>query len=141
MGEAREVMDRVTEAAFSGDADALGRLYADDAVAETPDEGTLRGRDAIVTWLMKFDQAFPDASFELTAGHEAGDAAIDEGYLNGTNSGSLPMPGGQTLPATGRTVRIRACDVATVRDGLVTSHHFYYDQMEFLEQLGLAPEA
>jgi steroid delta-isomerase-like uncharacterized protein len=140
MGEARKIMDRVTEAVFSSDVEALRGLYAEDAVAETPDEGTLRGRDAVVAWLAKFDEAFPDASFELTAAHESGDTAIDEGYLVGTNSGPLPMPDGQSLPATGKAVRIRACDVATVRDGRVTSHHFYYDQMEFLGQLGLVPE-
>jgi hypothetical protein len=38
-------------------------------------------------------------------------------------------------------VRIRSCDAVTVEGGLVTSHRFYYDQMDFLGQLGLAPEA
>jgi hypothetical protein len=28
--------------------------------------------------------------------------------------------------------------VATVRDGVITNHRFYFDQMEFLSQLGLA---
>ena len=27
-----------------------------------------------------------------------------------------------------------------VRDGRVVSHRFYFDQMEFLAQLGLAPQ-
>jgi len=30
--------------------------------------------------------------------------------------------------------------VATVEDGAVTSHRFYFDQMEFLGQLGLLPD-
>jgi ketosteroid isomerase-like protein len=30
--------------------------------------------------------------------------------------------------------------LATVRDGRIISHRFYYDQMEFLGQLGLVPE-
>ena len=42
MGQAREVMDRVTEAAMSNDAETLKQLYAPEAVAETPDEGTIR---------------------------------------------------------------------------------------------------
>jgi ketosteroid isomerase-like protein len=44
------------------------------------------------------------------------------------------------MSATGNRVRLRSCDAATVEDGLVTSHRFYYDQMEFLRQLGLTPE-
>jgi hypothetical protein len=35
---------------------------------------------------------------------------------------------------------MRSCDVATVEEGVVTSHRFYFDSMEFLGQLGLAPE-
>jgi hypothetical protein len=31
-------------------------------------------------------------------------------------------------------------DAATVADGVVTSHRFYFDQLELLGQLGLAPE-
>ncbi len=51
------------------------------------------------------------------------------------------MPDGQSIPPTGKNVRVRGCDAATVEDGLVTSHRFYFDQMELLGQLGLAPEA
>ncbi len=43
MGEAREVMDRVTDAVMKGDSEALKALYAPDAVAETPDQGTIAG--------------------------------------------------------------------------------------------------
>ena len=48
MGEAREILDRVTEAVFKGDSEALKALYAPNAVAETPDQGTISGRDQIL---------------------------------------------------------------------------------------------
>ena len=92
-------------------------LYASDAVAETPDEGTLHGADAIAGWLVKFGEAFPDAKYEQVNGFEIGDTAVDEGFFTGTNTGSLPMPGGESIPPTGRAIRIRACDLATVNDG------------------------
>lgn len=138
MGEARDVMDRVTAAMESNDAEAAKALYASDAVAETPDEGTLRGADAIGDWLIKFAGAFPDAKWEQANGFEIGDTAIDEGFFTGTNTGPLPMPGGESVPPTGKAIRLRACDLAKVRDGAITSHRFYFDQMEFLSQLGLA---
>lgn len=141
MGEAREIMNRVTEAVFNQDGEALKQLYAPDAVAETPDQGTISGRDEVVAWTLEFLAAFPDASYESAREHEAGDTAIDEGYLVGTNTGPLAMPEGESIPATGKSVRLRACDAATVENGLVTSHRFYFDQMDFLGQLGLAPEA
>ena len=46
MGQARETMDRVTAAVMSGDRDALGQLYAADAVAETPEGPRLAGSSA-----------------------------------------------------------------------------------------------
>ncbi len=140
MGEARRVMDEVTEAAFSGDASAFGKCYAENARAVTPDAGELTGRDEIVNWMRQFTEALPDSKWESLAKYESGDTAIDEGYVVGTNTGPLVMPTGETLPATGKQVRIRGCDVATVQEGRITTHRFYYDQMEFLGQLGLAPE-
>jgi ketosteroid isomerase-like protein len=141
MGEAREVMDRLTEAVFKKDREALTALYAPDAVAETPDQGTISGRDAIDAYLGELFEAFPDASYESVHEHESGDTAIDEGYFVGTNTGPLIGPTGETIEGTGNSVRIRACDIATVESGVVTSHRFYFDNMDFLGQLGLAPGA
>jgi ketosteroid isomerase-like protein len=139
MGEAREVLNRVTEKVFSNDREGLSQLYAPDAVGETPDQGTVQGRDAVVDWALEFLVAFPDAKYESVQEHEAGNTAIDEGYFVGTNTGPLRLPDGE-VPATGKSVRVRACDCATVENGLVTSHRFYFDQMDFMTQLGLVPE-
>ena len=141
MGEAREVMDRITDAILKGDSEALKALYAQDAVAETPDQGTITGRDQIAAYLAEFGTAFPDAAWEERAKHEGGDTAIDEGTFVGTNTGSMTGPNGETIPATGRSVRIRECDVATVENGVVTSHRFYFDVQDWATQLGLAPES
>ena len=139
MGEAREVMDRVTEAALSKDSEALKALYAPDAVAETPDQGTINGADGVVAYLGEFLTAFPDASFESTNKHESGADAVDEGYFVGTHTGPLTGPGGETIEGTGKSLRLRSCDIATVDGGVVKSHRFYFDNMDFLGQLGLAP--
>ena len=132
-------MDRLTDAALKGDSEALKALYAQDAVAETPDQGTITGRDEIAAYMGEFSAAFPDAAWEYRYKHEAGDTAIDEGYFVGTNTGSLTGPNGETIPATGRRVRLRECDVVTVENGVVTSHRFYFDVQDWLTQLGLAP--
>jgi ketosteroid isomerase-like protein len=138
VGEAREVMDRLTDAAMKGDSEAVKALYAQDAVAETPDQGTITGRDQIAAYLGEFSAAFPDAAWEGQYKHEAGDTAIDEAYFVGTNTGSLTGPNGETIPATGRRVRSRECDVVTVENGVVTSHRFYFDVQDWLTQLGLS---
>ncbi|MBK5308205.1 MAG: nuclear transport factor 2 family protein [Frankiaceae bacterium] len=136
MGQAREVLDKVTEAILAGDRKAIARLYAEDAVADTPDEGRLVGRDAVADYLAGFARAFPTIEWEPISQLEVGDTAIDEGYIIGTNTGPIATPEGD-LPATGRTIRLRECDLLTVRDGLAVSHRFHYDQIDMLTQLGL----
>ncbi|MFE6287976.1 ester cyclase [Streptomyces sp. NPDC057877] len=141
MGEAREVMDRLTRAVTTrADLNTVAELFAEDAVAVTPD-GEFHGRDDIVGWWRQMTEAMPDAAYEPEHGYEAGDTAIDEGFYRGRNTGPLQLPTGQTLPATDKEVRIHGVDMATVEDGRIVSYRVYYDQMEFLGQLGLLPPA
>lgn len=140
MGQAREVMDRLNRAMESKDKETLSSSYAAEAVAYTPDQGEIRGRDAIISYLFDLWEAMPDVRYEQTGRHESGNVAIDEGIVTGTNTGPLRMPTGESLKATGKELRLHSCDVATVENGEITSHHFYFDQVEFLTQLGLMRE-
>jgi ketosteroid isomerase-like protein len=141
MGEARDILDQVTDAVMTlKDLAAAGACYRDDAVAVTPDQGQIVGRDGIVEYLGHFIEAFPDAQYEYLAKHESGNVAIDEGYFVGTNTGDLTTPDGERIPATGKPVRVRDCDVVVAEGGLIQEHRFYFDQMELLGQLGLLPE-
>jgi ketosteroid isomerase-like protein len=140
MGQAREVMDRLNKAMEVKDKETLARSYATDAVAYTPDQGELRGRDAITSYLFEFWESMPDVRYDQTGRHESGNVAIDEGIIIGTNTGPLRLPSGETLQPTGRELRVHSCDVATVENGEIISHHFYFDQVEFLSQLGLMRE-
>lgn len=140
MGEAREVLDRATAARLGQDFDAMAACYAENAVAVTPDQGEIRGRQAVLEYLRQQTEAFPGTGYEPIQKHESDNVAIDEGYLSGTHTKPLPMPSGDAVPPTGKQIRVRACDVATVEGGVITRHHFYFDQMEVLEQLGLGQE-
>ncbi|WP_210505733.1 ester cyclase [Naasia sp. SYSU D00057] len=137
MGIAREVADRATAALEANDLEAVRACYAEDAVAVTPDSGELRGRDAVVRWLSVWGEAFPDGGYESSAQYEDGNVAIDEGYLTGVHTGPLRTPSGDSIPPTGRSVRVRSCDIAVVEGGVITRHHFYFDSEDFTRQLGL----
>ncbi|CAM5300349.1 hypothetical protein SALBM311S_09454 [Streptomyces alboniger] len=141
MGQAREVMDRLTDALTAHqDIKVVGELYADDAVAFTPDEGEIHGRDHIVEYWRQMTEAVPEATFETLHAYEVGDTAIDEGFFSGRNTGPLQLPTGETLPATQKELRIRGVDIATVKDGRIVHYRLYFDEMEFLGQLGLLPD-
>jgi ketosteroid isomerase-like protein len=140
MGEARDIMDRLTRALVSKDFETVSTLYAQEAVAVDPGAGKIKGAEGIVEFYRTFLDAFSDLNWEPLHQHESGNTAFDEGYLVGTNSGPIALPSGDSIPATGKSMRLRECDAVTVENGVITSHRFYYDQMEFLGQLGLAPE-
>lgn len=140
MGEAREVMDRFTEALTGTDLKAAMECFAEDAVAVTPD-GEVRGRESIGEYWRQMTDALPDSTYESTYTHESGDTAIDEGYFAGRNTGPLVLPSGESLEPTQKEVRVRGCDVATVENGKIVSYRLYFDQLDFLGQLGLLPNA
>ncbi|WP_037674555.1 ester cyclase [Streptomyces griseus] len=141
MSEARDVMDRLTEALTTkADAKLIAELYAPDAVAVTPDGGELHGRENIADYWRQMTEMLTEARYESVYSYEVGDTAIDEGFFHGRNTGPIPLPSGETLPATQKEIRIRGVDFAKVRDGRIVSYRLYFDQMDFLSQLGLLPE-
>ncbi|MBT2398094.1 nuclear transport factor 2 family protein [Streptomyces sp. ISL-100] len=141
MGQAREVMDQLTEAlTTSTDLKVVMECFAEDAVAITPD-GEIRGRENIAEYWRQMTDAIPNSAYESAYKHESGNTAIDEGYFTGRNTGPLVMPSGETLEATQRDVRVRGCDIATVENGKIVSYRLYFDQLDFLGQLGLLPNA
>ncbi|WP_060883728.1 ester cyclase [Streptomyces caniscabiei] len=141
MGQARELMDQLTEALTTHqDPKTVANLFAEDAVAHTPDGGELHGRDAIAGYWQQMTDAMPEARYESLASFEVGDTAIDEGVFSGTNTGPLAFPDGTSIPATHKDISMRGVDFATVRDGQIVSYRLYFDQLDFLNQLGLLPE-
>ena len=140
MGEARQTIDQMTKCMENRDMEGLAALYAEDAVATTPDAGELKGREAIVAYLTTIVVALPDFRWESLAEHESGNTSADEGWVCGTNTGPIELPDGSVIPPTGRSVRVRGVDLATVENGQIVRHNFYFDQVEFLTQLGLMPE-
>jgi ketosteroid isomerase-like protein len=137
MGQPRELMDRVTQAVMIGDLEALREVYAPDVVVTTPDAGTLQGIDAFIEWNRAFIDAFTDRDYRSDRALETEECAIDQGDFIGTNTRPLQLPDGQSLPPTGKQVRVRSVDVATVREGKIVRHDFYFDQLDMLSQLGL----
>jgi steroid delta-isomerase-like uncharacterized protein len=134
--DARQTFDRLTAAVNTHDAEAAARCYGADAVMVSP-EGEVKGRDQIAAWHRQYVEAFPDLRITSRNKFGSGDEVADEWSLTGTNTGPLAMPDGTSIPATGKSVSLRGCDAATVKDGQIVNHRLYYDQLEMLTQLGL----
>lgn len=137
MGQPRELMDRVTGALLSRDFEGLRELYDPHVVAVTPDAGELHGVAEIIEYFRAVAETFPVLSYESVGEYESGPCAIDQGDVLGHNTGPIHLPNGQTLPASGKQVRLRSMDVATVHEGRIVRHEWYWDQLELLTQLGV----
>jgi predicted ester cyclase len=83
--------------------------------------------------------AFPDNEWVIAHQVASGDTVATEYLLEGTHSGTLTTPVGALTP-TGKRVRSRLCDVSRVSDDQIASVHLYWDNLAFMEALGVLPE-
>ena len=82
--------------------------------------------------------AIPDSRATFDAVHVAGNTVILEVTWRGKQSGPLQTPSGQ-IPATGKSIEIRACQLVDVSDGKVQRVRHYFDMATLLAQLGVSP--
>jgi ketosteroid isomerase-like protein len=139
MTSPRAVTDAFTAAYNAHQVTRAAEYYRPDVVLSTPDAGELMGREQAAEYLRASLEAFPDARVEVLVKHDSGDTTIDEWTFHGTHTGPLPLPSGETLPATGRRVSVRGVDVVTHAGGGIASHRMYFDQVQFPSALGLVP--
>jgi len=127
-------------AAFNGhDAERLANLYTDDQVTVLPGAPEpVRGRKNKEEMVAGYFRAFPDLTLEIPLVLVSGNHVVCAGHMAGTNTGPLVSPEGE-MPPTGRRVNIRMAFILRVRpDGQIEEDQTYFDEAEFLKQLGLA---
>ena len=135
--DARTVFDALTDAVNRQDREAIAACYAPDVTVVSPD-GTLTGREAAAKLIYGYIDAFPDLHVTSWSKVTSGEMAVDEFTIEGTNTGPIATPEGESIPPTGRAFSLRCIDVGVIRDGQIVSHRSYWDQLDLLTQLGLA---
>ena len=126
----------------AGDHEAFLAMQADDAVWRVPG-AELHGKEELRGWLHPFWQGFSSYRHEFSRVVEAGDDVVwAEGTFSGVNDGPLVMPDGGEAPPTGRPVSFRfgMSIVGDYEAEQAKEINIYFDQLEFLAQLGLVPE-
>ena len=129
---------RHDEAFNAHDPEARIATLTPDTELVLPGGMALSGPEQAVGILQAFWEAMPDATVTVTNQVAAGDTIALESTLAGTHTGTFRTPGGE-IPPSGNRVEIHAVAVKRVRDGKVASEHLYYDQLDFLQQLGAMP--
>lgn len=127
------LFDRRGDAFARRDADALGALYAPDAVVDSPIAGgTVRGRDANVEVLRSFFTAFPDVQFTREALLVDGTHAAEQLTMTGTDDGGF-----MGVPATHKPFQIAMICICELRDGAIAHERRIYDFTGMLVQIGI----
>ena len=92
--------------------------------------------DLIMTWL-GWATAIPDSRATVHAAFTSGDTVVLEMTWRGTQTGPLQTPTG-TIPATGKRIEIRSCQVVEIANDKAQAIRHYFDMMTLLQQLGVA---
>ena len=135
MPSARDVILQHIDAVNGHDSDA--DPWAADAEMTAPG-GQVSGRDNVIGFIGVFQEAFPDLRLNVEQFVTDGPAAAAEGTITGTHDGVLHTPNGDVAP-TGRAVEFRWAAVYVTDGDTLKSEHLFFDQMDFLGQLGLLP--
>jgi len=141
------MVDAAFEAINNQDWDHLYGLHVDNIVMSVPDLPVpLEGRVAVQERLRSWGEALPDLSWTRVRGFGQGDWVCVELLITGTHKGPLHQGFDQKLleqhsdgvvPPTGNRIELRGCVVYKVEQGEISESHIYYDQLEFMKQLGL----
>ena len=134
MADVIELARRHDDAFNAHDADGRAAIEAPDIELVMPGM-TLRGHDEVMQVLRAFWEALPDVTITAEDLLVAGDVVVAEGSLAGTHNGTFRTPQGE-IPRTGNPVTLRYAAIKRFKDERLVSEHLYFDQVEFLQQLG-----
>jgi ketosteroid isomerase-like protein len=97
-----------------------------------------KGRQGVAEFWTVFMDAFPDNRVVLL--HAIGnnsDLGAEESVFEGTHTGTLVAADGSEIPPTGKRVSLGFSGIHSTRGDMLASSHFYFDNLEFLTQLGV----
>lgn len=127
---------RITVDCFNTREFEKGAAYLSDEMewTEVPSGEVFRGPSGFIREYTAWTRAFPDGRVEITNLIDAGDWIVVENVVRGTNTGPMLGPDGE-IPATGKFVEVKLCDVMRLRDGKVVEGRSYFDLDSLQRQL------
>jgi steroid delta-isomerase-like uncharacterized protein len=134
MADVIELARRHDDAFNAHDADGRAAIEAPDVELVMPGM-TLRGHEQVMQAVQAFWEALPDATIRAHDHVAAADVVAAEGTIAGTHTGTFRTPQGE-IPPSGNSVMLRYAAIKRFKDDRLVSEHLYFDQLEFLQQLG-----
>ena len=116
-----------------GRTNILDTAYAEDVVLHHTKPET-KGKAAAKAYYANFVTGFSDRKFTVVETFAKGEKLVKYWRFTGTHTGVF-----FGIPATGKKVDVIGCTIAKIVDGKITEEQDFFDNLEFLQQLGLIP--
>ena len=115
-----------------GNVAVLDTAYAPDVVLHTVPE--IEGAANAKAFYANYVTGFSDREFIIKETFAQGNKLTKYWEFKGTHTGSF-----FGIPATGKKIDVIGCTIATIVNGKITEERDFFDNLEFLRQLGLMP--
>jgi steroid delta-isomerase-like uncharacterized protein len=115
--------------------DLIDEVYAADVVWHEPDQD-IQGLEEARQFIDMYKTAFPDLNATVEDVIAEGEKAVSRVTVRGTHQGEVEEFG----PPTGRQVEAQIITIHRIEGDKIVEDWDSYDQLSFMQQLGLAPE-
>jgi steroid delta-isomerase-like uncharacterized protein len=110
----------------------LDTAYAENAVLHTVPE--TKGKANCIAYYANYVTGFSNRQFIVKESFSAGNKLVKYWQFKGKHTGTF-----FGIPATNKDVDVIGCTIATIVNGKITEEQDFFDNLEFLQQLGLMP--
>jgi predicted ester cyclase len=119
--------------------DRLGESHAKDIVVTWPDGHETKGIDAHISDLKSMFVYAPDIAIkEHPIRFGSGSFTTATGIMTGTFTKPMPLPGGKSIPATGKRFALGMVTIGHWTKGKMDHEWLFWDNADFMKQIGLA---
>jgi steroid delta-isomerase-like uncharacterized protein len=115
--------------------DLIDEVYAPDLVWHEPDQD-IQGSEQAKQFVTMYKTAFPDLNVTVEDAIAEGDKAVTLWTIRGTHQGEIEEFG----PPTGRQAELQGLTLHRIEGGKIVEEWDRYDNLSFMQQLGLVPE-
>lgn len=138
MSETKLIADKFVAAFNAHDEKGLLALHAAHIKFEAPGDVRYNTTAEATAFAMRWLKGFPNGKMIVRNEIVNGPWIVQEITMEGVHAGPLENAMG-TVPATHKKVSGKGVQILKVENGQITEAKVYYDQFEFMSQLGLIP--
>lgn len=119
--------------------DRLHESHAQNILVYYPDGSTTVGLKAHIAALKPMFVFAPDTKITVhPIRFGSGKYTAVTGYIEGTFTKPMPLPGGGSIPPTGKSFKLPMVTIGLWKNGVMYEEHLFWDNQAFMKQIGLA---